>query len=576
MKYLQAVIGVIAFSIVISACDDGFLTRTPKDQISSADYFKQPNDLEAYVNQFYDYGSFPIYDDWGVDYGTDNQVTDDIDSRLEGTRVLSSGGGIYYDDVRDINHFFDNYRKVEENADFEEYRQYVGEAHFFRALIYFDLLKSYGDVQWLETTVTPESPELYESRDPRNVVADNIIADLDTAATYLTAERTDGASRVNRWMALLIQSRVALYEGTWEKYHDGTPFGVDNPQPEKYFNKVVEATTEIMESGLYDIYSTGTPETDYYDLFATERHNYASNAEVIFWKEFDNELGQGESSFGRDINYRMEYPTGHGITKQLADAYLCVDGDPIANSSLFEGYDDLSEEKQNRDPRFEQTIATPEAPWMVSEDSVVYFKSLYDQLNTTINTRNPVGYVIKKGYDPRMENHTPQFEESPSIIYRYAEVLLNFAEAKAELGTITQEDINNSIKKLRDRVDMPNLVLSDITHDPEWNFPGLPPLINEIRRERRVELAAEGFRWDDIARWAAADELIVGQRPKGLKASQIDNDTYPVDADGFLDPYQERIPGGYGFKTDRDYLDPISRSEIELSNGNLEQNPGWE
>ncbi|SHG30556.1 Starch-binding associating with outer membrane [Fodinibius roseus] len=576
MKYLQAVIGLIAFSVLISACDDGFLTRTPKDQISSEEYFKKPNDLEAYVNQFYDDDSFPIYGAWGEDFGTDNQVSDDINSRLEGTRVLSDGGGIFYDDVRDINYFFDHYGKVEENADFEEYRQYVGEAHFFRALIYFDLLRSYGDVLWLETTVGPESPRLYESRDPRNVVADNIIADLDTAATYLTAERTDGASRVNRWMALLIQSRVALYEGTWEKYHDGTPFGVDNPQPEKYFNKVVEATTEIMQSGLYDIYSTGNPETDYYDLFATERYNYASNDEVMFWKEFNNELGQGEGSFRRQINYSMEYPKGNGITKQLADVYLCVDGEPITVSSQFEGYNDLSREQQNRDPRFEQTIATPGAPWMVYEDSVVHYNNLYEQLNTATDRRNPVGYVIRKGYDPRMENHTPQFEESPSIIYRYAEVLLNFAEAKAELGTLTQQDINNSIKKLRDRVDMPNLVLSDISNDPEWNFPELSPVINEIRRERRVELAAEGFRWDDIARWAAADELIVGQRPKGLKASQLDSDTYPVDANGFLDPYQDRIPGGYGFKLDRDYLNPISRSEIELSNGNLEQNPGWE
>src|SRR5699024_4555792 len=230
-------------------------------------------------------------------------------------------GGIYYSGVREVNYFFDNYRRVEENADFEEYQQYLGEAHFFRALTYFDLLKGYGDVLWLETTVEPDSPELYEPRDPRNIVADNIIADLDSAATYLTAERTNGASRVNKWMALLVQSRVALYEGTWEKYHDGTPFGVSDPQPKKYFNKAVEAARQIMDSGLYDIYTTGNPDADYYELFSMERGSYGSNQEVMFWKDYDNSLGQ----MSRDINYRMETPDNHGVTKQLADAYLSTD-----------------------------------------------------------------------------------------------------------------------------------------------------------------------------------------------------------------------------------------------------------
>src|SRR5699024_9362028 len=275
-----------------------------------------------------------------------------------------------------------------------------------------------------------------------------------------------------------------------------------------------------------------------------------------------------------EINYRMETPSGHGVTKQLADAYLCADGNPISASPLFQGYESLSIEKENRDPRFYQTIATPDAEWKIYEDTTQYWEELYSQLNTSSDYRSPTGYILKKGYDPRMEYHTPQFEESPSIIYRYAEVLLNFAEAKAELGTLSQEDINLSIKKLRDRVGMPNLVLSNISHDPDWNFPDLSPAINEIRRERRVELAAEGFRWDDIARWAAADELIAGDRPRGFYAGQIENVAYPVDGQGFMDPYQTIIPNGYGFNLDRDYLDPISKTEIEL-NSNLEQNPGW-
>ncbi len=231
---------------------------------------------------------------------------------------------------------------------------------------------------------------------------------------------------------------------------------------------------------------------------------------------------------------------------------------------------------QNRDPRYFQTISTPDAIWRSYEDGTVdYFKKLYDDLDTGVQYNSPCGYLIRKGYNSRVIYHVPQYEETPGIIYRYAEVLLNFAEAKAELGKIiTQADLDMSVKKLRDRVAMPNLILSDISVDPGWNFPDLSPAINEIRRERRIEVASEGLRASDIKRWAAADELIVGTRPKGLLASQLNVNVYPVDENGFLDPYKNKIPNGYGFKLDRDYLSAIPKSDIVL-NPNLIQNPGW-
>jgi hypothetical protein len=173
-----------------------------------------------------------------------------------------------------------------------------------------------------------------------------------------------------------------------------------------------------------------------------------------------------------------------------------------------------------------------------------------------------------------MEYHGLNYEETPAIHFRYAESLLNFAEAKAELGTITQADLDNSIGLLRARVGMPKIDLANIPNDPNWEFPTLSPIINEIRRERRVELATEGLRWPDIARWAAADELIVGKRPKGFKGSQIASTYFPVDANGFLDPMRDALPTGYGFRVDRDYLDPIPPNEIVL-NPQLLQNPGW-
>jgi hypothetical protein len=200
---------------------------------------------------------------------------------------------------------------------------------------------------------------------------------------------------------------------------------------------------------------------------------------------------------------------------------------------------------------------------------------MYNKLYTTEEFSTPTAYVIRKGYSYDLSIHDYNGEDEPIILYDYAEVLLNYAEAKAELGTLNQEDIDISIKQLRDRVGMPNLVLSSITADPNWEFPALSAAINEIRRERRVELALVGFRWHDIARWAAADELIVGKRPKGSQfGSTIPLNPFPDDANGFMDPYLPSAPNGYGFKLDRDYLSPLPQSELTL-NSNLEQNPGW-
>lgn len=563
----------IVVGLIHSSCQSDFLDREPLDETSAEIFFDTPEQMRAYLNTFYNRSNFPKYANHGSDFNSDNEVDGTPDLRLQGTRVVTPTGSIDFSAVRSINFFFDNYRRVQANHSLQDYQQYLGEAYFFRALIYFNLMKSYGDIQIVTKELGPDSPELYNARDPRNEVADFIIGQLDSAALYLTPEKTSGAGRVNRWMALLIQSRVALYEGTWEKYHAGTDFGADDANPEKYLSKAVEAAEELIQSNVYEVYSTGNPEKDYKDLFSLL--DYSSNSELMFWQNFDQSITQGNGSFTNDRFFRMRTPSNQTITKQLADSYLCIDGKPISGNPLFEGYDLLAMEAKNRDPRFYQTIATPDQVWQILQgDQMEYWSSVYTKLNSTADFNAPTGYIIQKGYNPNTSFHVQQYEESPGLIYRYAEALLNFVEAKAELGTLTQEDIDISIKKLRDRVGMPNLVLSEIVSDPNWDFPELSPVLNEIRRERRVELAAEGFRWDDIARWAAADELIVGARPKGFMASQIELNPFPIDENGFLDPYKNAIPNGYGFKLDRDYLNSIPESQIVL-NDKLTQNPGW-
>ncbi len=187
---------------------------------------------------------------------------------------------------------------------------------------------------------------------------------------------------------------------------------------------------------------------------------------------------------------------------------------------------------------------------------------------------NPTGYNQRKQYYEYEIYHDTQHEETPTLNNRYAEVLLNYAEAKAELGTLSQSDLDISINLLRDRVAMPHFNLSSIPNDPNWQYPDLSPLINEVRRERMVELATERHRWDDLYRWAAM-KYLVGTRPIGAMNHQFHHDPgLPLTEDGHLDPYQDAYPDGYQFNLDRDYLWPIRESQVRL-NPNLGQNPGW-
>src|SRR5690606_36563246 len=264
------------------------------------------------------------------------------------------------------------------------------------------------------------------------------------------------------------------------------------------------------------------------------------------------------------------------ISKSVIDDYLCTDGRPITGNPLFQGYTTIVQEMENRDPRFIQTVASPDQVWKIQANgNVENWSSVFSRLNDNADLNAPTGYMIQKGYDPQVTYHVQQYGEEPSILFRYAEGLLNHIQSKEELGDITLGDIDQTVKLLRDRVGMPKINIESIATDPDWDFPALTPLINEIRRERRIELIGEGFRWDDIARWAAADELIVGKRPKGFKASQITKNPFHEDENGFMDPYQKAMPSGYGFKLNRDYLDPIPESQIVLNPENLTQNPGW-
>ena len=562
---------IILLSGFLVSCED-FLEKLPLDSISSFDYWTAPRDLELYVNQFYT--SFPTYPFRGTIYwnddNSDNGLTNPYNTRLAGyMTVPSSGGSWSFTNIRSVNYFLSNYKNVE--SDWENIRQYAGEGHFFRAYFYFELLCNYGDVPWINRPLNTDDEELlYGPRVARNIIADSIIADLDKAISYLKPKASAPKDRVNSEVALLFKSRVCLFEGTWEKYHASDEFKVSGSDGTKYLTLASQAAKKLIDDAQFSISYNGNPGIDYGSMFI--QTNLDNNPEVMLYRSFNEELELYHYS-----QQMLVWPQEHAIAKSIVDDYLCTDGLPISTSPLYKGDLGLKNVVANRDLRLAQCIwVTGDPLKIVGTDTVSKFTLPY--IDKSGGERDYSGYMIKKGLDPHTINYNSKCEIA-AILFRYAEALLNYTEAQAELGSITQSDIDLTINVLRKRAGVAQLSLNNIVSDPNWQFPTLSPIINEVRRERRVELAFEGFRLDDLLRWGA-HELIVGKNPKGIKFNQSDfpllvigQDVY-VDANGYIDPYQKSLPAGYGFNPNRDYLLPIPALELTL-NENLGQNPGW-
>jgi len=579
MKYTKfiALTLILAFSL---GCSDDMLDKLPQDEISPEAYWKTPNDLALFLNQFYT--SFPVHNGYNggifeFDNNSDNLADIFVNNRLVGslTSVPTSDGNWAYGSIRAVNFYLENSATAQGDAALIDH--YDGEAYFFRAMFYYNLLKRYGGVPYIDKTLTTNSPELYSPRLPRNELATKIIEDLDRAIAKLKPRSSAEAFRVHKGIALSLKSTVGLYEGTWEKYHNGTAFAAPVNESEKFLQMAADAAETIINNGEYTLYNNGTSKT-YWDLF--NKVDYSGVSEVMFWKKYS--VSDGVSHYVG--HYLPHTGSGTGVTKSLVDSYLASDGQPIGVSPLYSSAQEnsLTNIVKNRDPRLAQTIATP-GDLLTENSGVPNELFTFPTFRGNNEITNTTGFQIYKG---GITDNTQRINSyTGAIIYRYAEVLLNFAEAKAELGTLTQADLDKSINLLRARVDMPPLNIAPVP-DPNKAFPALSDIINEVRRERRVEMALEGKRFDDLMRWAAADELIVGKRLQGFKIigsgametefSDLIGNSILVNSQGYIDPYMNTIPTGFGFNLGRDYLSPIPTEQIVLSQGTLVQNPGWE
>ena len=582
----------IIFVLLVTAFYSCEVTNTvPEDAITDLNYWKKTDDLKLFANKFYTTLSASDRTRATLDVTTDNMVPNSPDNRLfNNMTVPGSGGGWSSGDwanIRNANYFMTHYQTVEGDA--AEISQYVGEIRFFRANEYFNKVKRFGDVPWIDKDLSTIDFELLQkARDPQKLVIDKIIEDLEFAVNNLKNPSEVESGRLHQYAAFQMLARVCLYEGTWLKYRNLSGW-------EAYLTKGVESATTIMNAGNYDIErGNALYMFDGYPLYYKQQfiqEDLTSNKECVMPQIYkQNLLMQGVS---RTVN-----ETGIGISKDFIEDFLCVDGNPIALSPLYQGDDSLQMEMANRDPRLRNMVDNKFMPYYL--DGV---KPISYPVTPIAVSQCPTGYMAFKFRTPEPDQNEAAHTTYDWYVFRYAEVLLIYAEAKAELGTLTQIDIDNSINKLRARLDEPGKFtmgrlslnppadpLATVNGSPRYGYP-VSPIIYEIRRERRIELAFEGFRWDDICRWNSG-KLI--ENPKTMLGLTV--------TDGVVARYTKYNGGTNPFSTrslyslndwdgkskkmlqiyssmnrtwnNKLYLDPLPTDQLTL-NPNLEQNPGW-
>lgn len=595
MKKIHYISVLISFGIAItlSGCFD--LDKSPEGMLSSANALSSSSEMQKYLNQFYESG-VKIHPGGlgagGIAFGdmcSDNMVGASPQVRLSGLMTLSNASNLSnYNHIRNLNFMLANAGNNKEES--AEKKQCLGEAYYFRAWYYFQLVRDYGDVAWVEDML-----EMSEANVPRNsrlVVVDHILADLNQAIAHLSEQNSNATMRVHRDVARAFKSEVALFEATWQKYHKAKNDAfyskeVTDDKIKNYFEQARDAAKAIIDRGVWAIYSTG--DKPYQNLFVIL--DLSANREVLWWKKYNAAENIGHSV----TRYINEGGGQTGISRSLIDDYLTAEGKIFTASERAVAQKTYGNELSPsvRDPRLSQTVCTPGT--QMKPDGLIY---QFPPLHVTTYHQNTTGYSLLKFNEYNTSyaasvtgEHKAQ---APAIQRRYAEVLLMYAEALAELdGAANEHLIKAALKPLRDRVKMPEIDFDrEYNTDPAYPFHHLNKYIQVVRRERRIELACEGLRFDDILRWAAADELIVGKRPSGalftgstLQEQNTSNGYYKgvlvpgkniqINDQGYIDPYKVILPAGFGFKTNRDYLLPIQERMISLTEGLWKQNPGW-
>ena len=566
---------LVLIALPIAACDvtDDFLTRPPLDQLTDDHYWTSENNVRTfaygfYTNYFAAYGTG--YFSWGgyfwgsINYR--NGINDDF-APFTPTRYVSTvpttSGAWSFTNIRRANLLIERVPTVPMSE--EAIKHWTGVARFFRAMDYADKVNQFGDYPYYGRVLSETDTDLYKPRDPRTLVMDSVLADFRYAAENVrTIDALTGAQGliVNRDVVLALMSRVFLFEGTFLKYH-----GINAQKAQEYLEAAKWAAQQLIEAGRYSIYS------DYRGMFSAL--SLAGNPEVIMYREYANGL------ITHSLHTYVLVEAQTGVSKNLIDSYLMKDGLPIRVSPLYVDDRGIDHVMANRDPRMSETFA----------------KEL--RLSGLTSSYSTTGYVVQKFLNDAIRNlpegTNSNFNTTDAVVIRFGEVLLNYAEAAAELGAMTQQDLDLSINRLRARADvkMPPLqvvggspAVNGVVYDDPRRDPTVSPLLWEIRRERRIELVMEaGLRNEDLRRWKKL-EYTDTQGSDVNRGAWINKADWPAAlsatieggaAQGYIIP-ASALASQRRYTDPRVYLSPLPQDQITLYTANgasLAQNPGW-
>ena len=589
MKHIIRILFFWAVLSVFSSCE-GLLDKQPQSSLTPEEFFSSKEGLEAFSNNFYT--AFPTSGLYAE--ASDLYASTEMMPEMRGGRTVpSSGDGWTWGAIRNINTLLGNLHLCK---DAEAVKYYEALARFFRVYQYFTKVQRYGDVPWYDKELKANDPDLYKPRDTREFVMQKMLEDIDFAIHNLPDKKE--IYKITKWTALALKSRFCLFEGTFRKYH-----GIDKYENDAdyYLEEAADAAyIFITESGYEISKKANNPQLNYRNIFTTMN---ADATEVILARDYNSAYGLVHSS-GNCFNSATM--GRYGMNKKVVASYLMADGTRFTDKKDWQTMNFI-EEMEGRDPRLVQSVISP--TYVMIGDTATTAPNL--SFSTT--GYNPIKYVTTA------EQNIYQKSEIDLIIFRAAEVYLNYAEAKAELGTLTQNDLDISVNKLRDRVGMPdmNMAAANASPDPflkdsEWggyqNVPagGNEGVILEIRRERTIELAQEGHRYYDIIRWKEGkifekplygiyieepddqgcvfydfnsdgiDDLCIYQTKKPTKKATV---YYQAGKDVVLSEnthgYIQMHKGMGKWDEERDYYYPIPSEERSL-NKNLTQNPGWD
>lgn len=577
--------------LLLSSCS---MDEVPQASVDKDTVFRTEKGLETYSYSFYN--MLPsvgngFRQDAMCDYGA---VTSFDNFIREGAYSAELSDGWSWSDLRNINYFIENC--TNEAVDETVRNHYIGLARFFRAYFYYNKVVRFGDVPWIDRTLTVNDELLYAPRDPRTTVMDRVLEDLDFACRNITLEKDESGSLVTKWVAYALKSRICLFEASFRKYH--TELGLA-ASADKWYQEAVSAAETVMKESGYAIYTGAGTDASFRSLFISEK---PVTSEVMLASCADAGLAVlGEANWWWTSG---TYGSRFSMIRTFVNTFLNTDGTPFTNRPGYETME-FYDECQNRDARLAQTIRTPGyerdgAPAAPNFNGYSY------------TGYQPIKYTLD---DTKYDAGALNTNAIP--LFRYAEVLLNYAEAKAELGTMTDADWANTVGVLRARAGITGGLSAKPTavdaYFQQNYFPAISdPVILEVRRERSIELALEGFRFTDLKRWKRGELMTMrwtgiyvpalnvqmdldrdgtpdvifykGEKPTGLPASCT-----PVSVG---DGTQQGLTGTNSgnltwsdndpriwYDDDRQYYYPIPQSAINKAsvNGvsNLKQNPGW-